>query len=309
MPETAPARRTRRVIQTRVEDVRRLTPHLIRVVVGGEDLEGFAAGEFTDHYVKLQIPPPGARTRRRSTPTTSRRACRASSGRARARYTVRDWDPERARLTIDFVDHGDVGVAGPWAAAAQPGDVPAAHRARAARYAPDPAADWHLMVGDERRPGDRGLAGAGPGGRAVHVSRGRRPGGRDRARDAGRPARDLAAPRGGRRRRARSRPSARSTFPAGARPRVRPRRGRGGPRAAPAPASSTAASPATRCRSPATGSAADRRGLARGQGGVEPPGGGGRGRLTSGRPAVSPPRAPRSPRPPRRPRPPRARPR
>ena len=48
------------MIQTRVEDVRRLTPHLIRVVVGGEDLEGFAVGEFTDHYVKLQIPPQGA---------------------------------------------------------------------------------------------------------------------------------------------------------------------------------------------------------------------------------------------------------
>ena len=56
----APARRKRRMIQTRVEEVRRLTPHMIRVVVGGDDLEGFGAGEFTDHYVKLQLPPPGA---------------------------------------------------------------------------------------------------------------------------------------------------------------------------------------------------------------------------------------------------------
>ena len=60
MPETAPVRRQRRMIQTRVEEVRRLTPHLIRVVVGGDDLERFGAGEFTDHYVKLQLPPPGA---------------------------------------------------------------------------------------------------------------------------------------------------------------------------------------------------------------------------------------------------------
>ncbi|WRL65744.1 siderophore-interacting protein [Blastococcus brunescens] len=38
-------------------------------------------------------------------------------------YTVRAWDAETGELTIDFVHHGDEGLAGPWAAAAQPGDV------------------------------------------------------------------------------------------------------------------------------------------------------------------------------------------
>ena len=38
----------------------RVTPHMIRVVLGGEGLAGFPAGEFTDHYVKLLFPPPGA---------------------------------------------------------------------------------------------------------------------------------------------------------------------------------------------------------------------------------------------------------
>jgi NADPH-dependent ferric siderophore reductase len=60
MAETRSERPKRRVLTTRVQDVRRLTPHLIRVVVGGDDLDGFPAGAFTDHYVKLQIPPPGA---------------------------------------------------------------------------------------------------------------------------------------------------------------------------------------------------------------------------------------------------------
>ena len=82
-PPSAP-RRKRPLIRTRVEEVTRLTPHLIRVVVGGEDLRDFAAGEFTDHYVKLIIPPPGASYARRSTRTTSRRGCRARSGRGRA---------------------------------------------------------------------------------------------------------------------------------------------------------------------------------------------------------------------------------
>jgi len=148
MPETAPARRTRRVIQTRVEDVHRLTPHLIRVVVGGEDLEGFAAGEFTDHYVKLQIPPKGAPY---SAPfdadDVKARLPRDQWPRTRS-FTVRRWDAERTLLTIDFVDHGDVGVAGPWASAARPGDGLQLMGPGGA-YTPDPAADWHLMVGDE----------------------------------------------------------------------------------------------------------------------------------------------------------------
>jgi NADPH-dependent ferric siderophore reductase len=148
MPETAPARRTRRVIQTRVEDVRRLTPHLIRVVVGGEDLEGFGAGEFTDHYVKLQIPPQGAPY---SAPfdadDVKARLPREQWPRVRS-FTVRHWDAERNLLTLDFVDHGDVGVAGPWASTARPGDG-LQMMGPGGAYAPDPAADWHLMVGDE----------------------------------------------------------------------------------------------------------------------------------------------------------------
>ena len=45
---------------TTVVETAQITPHLTRVVVSGDDLAGFGAGEFTDHYVKLQLPPPGA---------------------------------------------------------------------------------------------------------------------------------------------------------------------------------------------------------------------------------------------------------
>ena len=45
-----------------VQDVQRLTPRMIRIVFGGEGLTGFGAGEFSDHYVKLQFPV-GERTR------------------------------------------------------------------------------------------------------------------------------------------------------------------------------------------------------------------------------------------------------
>ena len=93
---------------------------MIRVVVGGDDLAGFDAGRFTDHYVKLQLPPPGASYAAPfDVEDVKARLPREQWPRTRT-YSVRAWDPERLRLTIDFVVHGDTGVAGPWAAAAVP---------------------------------------------------------------------------------------------------------------------------------------------------------------------------------------------
>jgi NADPH-dependent ferric siderophore reductase len=140
-------RRARRPLIARVEDTQRLSPHMIRVVVGGEDLAGFAAGEFTDHYVKLQLPPAGAPYEAPFDVEDIRaRLPREQWPRTRT-YSVRAWDPDHRRLTIDFVYHGDTGVAGPWAAAAMPGDLLQLNGPGGA-YAPDPAAAWHLMVGD-----------------------------------------------------------------------------------------------------------------------------------------------------------------
>jgi NADPH-dependent ferric siderophore reductase len=146
MAETT-TRRKRRTIHTTVESVERVTPHMVRVVVGGDELDGFAAGEFTDHYVKLQLPPAGAGY----APPFDMEEVRASRPREewpRVRtYTVRAWDPERRQLTLDVIVHGDEGVAGPWAAAVEPGDLLQLMGPGGA-YAPDADAAWHLMVGD-----------------------------------------------------------------------------------------------------------------------------------------------------------------
>ena len=37
-----------------------LSPAMVRVVLGGPDLAALPELEFTDHYVKLLFPPPGA---------------------------------------------------------------------------------------------------------------------------------------------------------------------------------------------------------------------------------------------------------
>jgi len=133
--------------RARVVEVERLTPRMIRVVLGGDGLTGFAAGEFTDHYVKLLLPPPGASYREPfEVDDVKARLPREEWPRTRT-YSVRDWDAGRGLLTIDFVIHGDSGVAGPWAAAARPGDELQLLGPGGA-YTPDPDADWHLMAGD-----------------------------------------------------------------------------------------------------------------------------------------------------------------
>jgi NADPH-dependent ferric siderophore reductase len=84
-------------------------------------------------------------------------------------YTVRAWDADAGRLTIDFVVHGDEGIAGPWAAAASPGDT-IDLQGPGGGYAPDPGADWHLMVGDiSVVPAISASLAAVPAGAPVHV--------------------------------------------------------------------------------------------------------------------------------------------
>jgi NADPH-dependent ferric siderophore reductase len=70
---------------TTVLETTRLTPRMVRIVLGGEDHEGFGAGAFTDHYVKLMLPPAGAPYTAPSTLRRSRPSCPAPSGRACAR--------------------------------------------------------------------------------------------------------------------------------------------------------------------------------------------------------------------------------
>lgn len=141
-------RRQRPPRRAQVREIWRVTPHMIRVVLGGPGLDGFAVGEYTDHYVKLFFPPVGADYDH----PLDVEAIQAERPRhewpVTRTYTVRAWDAERGELTLDFVYHGDEGIAGPWAANAQPGDE-ISLLGPGGGYAPDPDADWHLFIGDE----------------------------------------------------------------------------------------------------------------------------------------------------------------
>lgn len=131
-----------------VQRVEWLSPHMIRVVLGGAELRGLRVGEFTDHYVKLVFPQPGVVY----PDPFDMDAIRATMPREQwpklRSYTIRSWDPDALELTIDFVHHGDKGLGGPWAAHTQPGDE-VFFVGPGGAYAPSEQADWHLMVGDE----------------------------------------------------------------------------------------------------------------------------------------------------------------
>ncbi|MCK2215977.1 siderophore-interacting protein [Actinomadura sp. ATCC 31491] len=152
-----------------VRRTERLSPHMVRVVVGGDGLADFGTSGLTDHYVKIVFPYEGVEYPR----PFSVKACRETMPREvwpRLRtYTVRAWDPYTRELTLDFVVHGDEGLAGPWAERAAPGDE-VFLLGPGGGYAPDPEAGWHLMVGDESAlPAIAASLEALPGGALAHV--------------------------------------------------------------------------------------------------------------------------------------------
>lgn len=130
-----------------------LTDHMVRLVLGANGANGFdtfSPNEFSDAYVKLVIVPAGVDVEVLPKPLTldSFQELPVEQRPTVRTYTVRNVDSERGEITIDFVVHGEQGVAAPWAAAVQPGE-PAYLMGPSGAYAPDPAADWHLLAGDE----------------------------------------------------------------------------------------------------------------------------------------------------------------
>ncbi|MBP2323558.1 NADPH-dependent ferric siderophore reductase [Kibdelosporangium banguiense] len=131
-----------------VSRVEQLTPNMMRVVIGGDGLAELAAGEYTDHYIKILFPPAGVTYPDPVDLGVIRETMPAETWPAVRTYTIRRWLPEIPEIWVDFVVHGDSGVAGPWAVAAKPGDV-VRFMGPGGGYAPDPQAAWHLLAGDE----------------------------------------------------------------------------------------------------------------------------------------------------------------
>ena len=152
MSKTHPVRLT--VVRT--ESV---APSMRRVVLGGPGFADYLANDralpqgYTDKYAKLVFLADGFEYAEPLDLGLVKETMPQEAWPVLRTYTIRWVDTEAQELAIDFVVHGTGadgghGVAGPWAARAEPGDV--IHlRGPNGGYAPDPTADWHLFVGDE----------------------------------------------------------------------------------------------------------------------------------------------------------------
>ena len=138
-----PATRLWRVPVLRVAQV---TPRLVRVTVGGDELADFDyAG--TDQNVMLYFYPDHVELPEPLT-LESARAMWSSVRPLTRTYTISRYDEDAHEIDFDFVLHDSPGPASDWARAARPGDR-LIFVGPSPAYQPDPAADWHLLAGDE----------------------------------------------------------------------------------------------------------------------------------------------------------------
>ncbi|HTF10094.1 MAG TPA: siderophore-interacting protein [Asanoa sp.] len=140
---TTPVRQGRAQHVLAVESTEQVTPHLVRVILSGDSLSGFADNGHTDAYVKLLFADPALGLR----PPYDLAALPPHQRPVTRTYTVRWCDRAAKRLAIDFVTHGDTGIAAVWAMQASPGNQLVLSGPGGA-YAPDPAVAWHVFAGD-----------------------------------------------------------------------------------------------------------------------------------------------------------------
>lgn len=141
MSTTAP-----RLLQVRRSE--RVTPRMIRVTLGGDELAGFG-GDGPDRRIKMFFPVPGQD--RPAVPRATSGGPLWPPGEARPAirtYTVRRFDAEAGELDVDFVLHAGRGPGAAWARDARPGSWVGVSEP-GGRYVPDPDADFHVVIGDE----------------------------------------------------------------------------------------------------------------------------------------------------------------
>ena len=125
-----------------------LTPHMLRLFVGGEGFAAFNDNGFADAYVKILFRPDGEPYAERIDNAAMRAELPSEQWPKTRTYTVARREPEAQRIAIDFVIHGDEGIAAPWAVAAEIGDL-IQFTGPGGAWNPVEDAAFHLFVGDE----------------------------------------------------------------------------------------------------------------------------------------------------------------
>jgi len=132
--------------------VAHVTPGMIRITLGGDTLADFVPMGF-DQWFRLFLPLEGdtnfALPKKIDFLGYMQYLAMPKATRPPMRnYTVRQFRAAERELDIDFVAHGDAGVASGWAARAEVGDR-VALLDQGAMYAPTDGVDWQLFASDE----------------------------------------------------------------------------------------------------------------------------------------------------------------
>lgn len=119
--EAAPRRKPRKAHEATVTSRHQISPDLVRLGMNSPAFVGKEL-EFTDHYIKLLFVPEGAdyswpfdvQQIREEQPRDKQPVLRT--------YTLINLNSETGDFDVDFVAHGDTGLAGPWARVAEVGE-------------------------------------------------------------------------------------------------------------------------------------------------------------------------------------------
>ena len=130
-----------------VRKTARITPHVVRVTLGGPELEGYTSRGPASH-IKVFFPKDGERLP--VMPTWGPNGPVMAEGRQRPTsrtYTPLQWRPDALELDVDFLVHGE-GPGSQWAERAKPGDMVVISGPGSA-HQPNVETDWCILAGDE----------------------------------------------------------------------------------------------------------------------------------------------------------------
>ncbi|KAB3520955.1 siderophore-interacting protein [Corynebacterium sp. zg254] len=145
-PSSQP-RKGRKPIEATITGKESVSPAMVRIRANAPGLIGRELTK-TDHYVKILFVPEGAPYSwpfdlahiKDTQPKKYRPVTRT--------YTLRSVDTETGDIAIDFVLHGDTGLAGPWARDVEVGET-FAFVGPGGGWAPTPRYDHFVLAGDE----------------------------------------------------------------------------------------------------------------------------------------------------------------
>lgn len=131
-----------------VTDTIPLSPSLTRVTLGGSGIADFLSTGVGDEYVRVFFPHGDDKTDV-SLPVPRDDWWETPEGAPAApmrTYTISAVRPEATEIDIDFVLH-NAGIAGPWAAGAEPGHVLGLN-SPSGLYSPPPTTTWQVLLSD-----------------------------------------------------------------------------------------------------------------------------------------------------------------